>query len=627
MSPPGRRDLLARILEPAPPSFALLHRPDSGSPGVLDILTGTVSTPGTLADIPLADRPGAGAAAEALVVIPYRQIAERGFATPDDGTPLLALTVTGQQRLPMTEALSRIPATATTPVDGRFDTDDADYARIVRRIIANEIGAGEGANFVIKRSFTANIDSYSVRSALSFFCRLLEREHGAYWTFIIHAGDRTLVGASPERHITLADGTAVMNPISGTYRYPPGGPTLRGITEFLADRKETDELYMVLDEELKMMARICAGGGRIVGPYLREMAWLAHTEYFIEGRTARDVREILRETMFAPTVTGSPLESAARVISRYEPQGRGYYSGVAGLIGQDASGERTLDSAILIRTADIKADGRLEIAVGATLVRHSDPEAEAAETRAKAAGLLGALRAAPDREFGAHPVVQAALSRRNAGIASFWLRGGGTPAAARAADLDGRSALIIDAEDTFTAMLGSQLRSLGLTVTVRRFDETCAPGGHDLVVMGPGPGDPRAVADPKIAYLRAAINGLLAARQPFLTVCLSHQVLSLRLGLEVARREVPNQGVQREISLFGTPERVGFYNTFAAHSDEDKREVDGVGLVEVCRDPRTGEVHALRGPRFASMQFHAESVLTVNGPRILADAALGALEP
>ncbi|VFT54371.1 phenazine biosynthesis protein PhzE [Pseudomonas aeruginosa] len=53
--------------------------------------------------------------------------------------------------------------------------------------------------------------------------------------------------------------------------------------EFLDNRKEADELYMVVDEELKMMARICEDGGRVLGPYLKEMAHLAHTEYFIEG--------------------------------------------------------------------------------------------------------------------------------------------------------------------------------------------------------------------------------------------------------------------------------------------------------------------------------------------------------
>src|SRR5690242_20890148 len=41
-------------------------------------------------------------------------------------------------------------------------------------------------------------------------------------------------------------------------------------------------------------------------------------------RSTLDVRQVLRETMFAATVTGSPLQNATRVISRYEPTGRGY---------------------------------------------------------------------------------------------------------------------------------------------------------------------------------------------------------------------------------------------------------------------------------------------------------------
>ncbi|EZO07453.1 hypothetical protein AJ63_06325, partial [Pseudomonas aeruginosa 3576] len=50
-----------------------------------------------------------------------------------------------------------------------------------------------------------------------------------------------------------------------------------------------------------------------------------------------------------------------------------------------------------------------------------------------------------------------------------------------------------------------------------------------------------------------------------------------------------------------------------------------VGPIEISRDRETGEVHALRGPRFASMQFHPESVLTREGPRIIADLLRHAL--
>lgn len=610
-------DLLDRVLGPQPPPFALLHRPESTGQDTMEVLLGAVSTPGTLAGIPLpAD--GGERGHEVLAVVPYRQIAERGFACVDDGSPLLAMRVTAQALVPAGEVLARIPDSPIQCCGGSFDVDDDTYAQTVRQVVADEIGRGEGANFVIRRSFRTEITGYRPRSALTFFRRLCERESGAYWTFVVHTGTRTFVGATPERHISLHGGVAVMNPISGTYRYPPTGPTLPDVLAFLADGKETDELSMVVDEELKMMARVCDHGGRLVGPYLKEMAWLAHTEYLIEGRSGRDPREILRETMFAPTVTGSPLESACRVIGRYESGGRGYYSGVIALIGRDERGDRALDSAILIRTADIDASGRVAIGVGATLVRHSDPVSEVAETRAKAAGLLAALDVRQPAGLGAHPDVRAALGRRNTGLAGFWLADDASRARPEPA-LAGLRVLVVDAEDTFTAMIDHQLRSLGLAVTVRRFDQTYDLDAHDLVVMGPGPGDPGDLDHPRIAHLHAAIRTLLRERRPFLAVCLSHQVLSRHLGFELVRREVPNQGAQREIDLFDSPALVGFYNTFAAHSGEDKVDCPGVGPVEISRDAATGEVHALRGPHFASMQFHAESVLTQDGPRIVAD--------
>ncbi|HVK24212.1 MAG TPA: chorismate-binding protein [Actinokineospora sp.] len=602
------RDPLSRVLSADPPPFALLHR----APGLVDVLIGEVTTQATLADVPVGATPSGP---EVLVLVPYRQIAERGFDTVDDGAPLIALRVTEHATVALADVLARVPNTPIRLTGGHFDVPDDAYAATVRAIIDDEIGHGAGSNFVLKRSYLADIADYDAGVALTFFRRLCEREVGAHWTFVVHTGDRAFVGASPERHVSLSGGVAVMNPISGTYRYPPTGPTLAGMVDFLDDAKERDELRMVVDEELKMMARICRTSGRVVGPYLKEMARLAHTEYFIEGHSDRDPREILRETMFAPTVTGSPLESACRVIARYEPEGRGYYSGVAALIGRDETGQQTMDSAILIRTADIDDAGGLRIAVGATVVRHSDPASEVAETRAKAAGLLSALEA--DRtSLSDHPRVRAMLADRNVGLSGFWLASEAD--SPPVAGLAGRQVLVVDAEDTFTAMIGHQLGSLGLDVTVRRFDDAYTVDEHELVVMGPGPGDPRDTGHARIAHLYETISGLLVDRRPFLAVCLSHQVLCGLLDLGLRRCESSNQGRQREIDLFGDTELVGFYNSFAAHSDEDKVDRPGIGLVEISRDIETGEVHALRGPHFASMQFHAESVLTEDGPRILA---------
>ncbi len=583
--------------------------------------------PDRLADVPVAEEGTEdGQGHQVLTVIPYRQLRERGLDCVDDGAPLIAMLITEQAVVPLHDLLRRIPEVPVRLGDGHFDTDDDTYARTVERIVSDEIGRGAGSNFVLGRRFAGRIAEYDLDVARAVFRRLCEQESGAYWTFLIHTGTRTFVGATPERHVSLHDGDAVMNPISGTYRYPEDGATLAGLMSFLDSHKESDELHMVLDEELKMMARVCDGGGvQVLGPRLKEMARLAHTEYLITGRSRRHPLDILSETMFAPTVTGSPLASACRVISRYEPAGRGYYGGVAALIGRDLTGGHRLDSAILIRTADVGMAGRVGIGVGATLVRHSDPAAEAAETRAKAATLLRVMSTGPGaaarpgpgrlRPLGEHPYVRDVLQRRRRGLAGFWLAAEHTPPTPVSSS---RRVLVVDAEDMFTAMIAAQLRSLGLTVTVRRWDEPYSWEADDLVVLGPGPGDPRDADDPRNSHLRGAIEALLAGRKPFLAVCLSHQLLSLVLGLDMRRGAVPHQGTQREIELFGENETVGFYNTFAAHSDTDKLDVPGVGPVEVSRDAGTGEVYALRGPGFASLQFHAESVLTRNGPALFA---------
>ncbi|MFE0508690.1 hypothetical protein ACFW2E_01855, partial [Streptomyces sp. NPDC058964] len=91
-------DLLARVLGPRPGPFALLHRPDTTGPDRLDLLLGTVGEVGALAGIPLDDTSpaGDGPHQDVLALVPYRQIAERGYTARDDGTPLLAMTVEAQ---------------------------------------------------------------------------------------------------------------------------------------------------------------------------------------------------------------------------------------------------------------------------------------------------------------------------------------------------------------------------------------------------------------------------------------------------------------------------------------------------------------------------------------------------
>lgn len=615
-------DLLARILSDPTQPFAMVHRPGANAAGGVDVMIGE------FAELPeLAAVSDAAEDSDLLVLVPYRQMVERGFPCNDDGTPLLAMSVAERQSVDREEVAAAIgtgplTADAITAADFTFDVSDDRYCDIVRAVIADEIGTGEGSNFVISRSLIGSLGRDHAGVLLGLFRRLLSGERGAYWTYLVHTGSQTVVGASPEAHAHVEGSVVSMNPISGTYRYPSDGATEPGLLTFLADQKENDELFMVVDEELKMMSALCRAGATVTGPFLKEMAHLAHTEYVLRGETDLGVAEVLRETMFAPTVVGSPLESATHVVARHETGGRGYYSGAIALIDRGEGGAIRMDSAILIRTAIVESSGEARITVGSTLVRDSDPTCEMYETRVKAAGLLDG--SVTDGEIGlaGAPAITAALLDRNLRASQFWFAEPSTRSIgpASAADV---SVVLVDAADNFTAMLASMLRSLGFALTIVPFDTDVELSGYDLVILGPGPGDPSARRDRRISAMRQRVRDVVAADRPFLAVCLSHQIVSAALGLRIDRLPRPNQGTSRLISLFGAPVRVGFYNTYVARSTADSFD-SVLGRVEVSRDPDTDEVYALRGNRFASMQFHAESVLSQDGPAVLS-AVIGSL--
>ena len=594
--------LLPSLLAADAPPFAVIHREHEP---VLDVLVGDVVDVDRLADIPLDG-------AEVLALVPFRQVRERGFAAHDDGAPIRCLVVRDRESLGVAEAIALLPRHPVIVDDLDVGVSDADYAAIVRRVIDDEIGRGEGANFVIRREFTGSTDAAPAVAVLGWLRQLLEHERGAYWTFAFSTPELAAVGATPERHVSSIDGVVSMNPISGTFRH---GDTARDdddLLAFLDDVKEREELVMVVDEELKMMSAVCPDGGRIRGPFLKRMSRLTHTEYLLEGRSALDPREVLRRTMFAPTVTGSPMGNACAVIARHEPTPRGYYAGVLARFTPRRSGY-DVDAPILIRTAYLDGAGRVRVPVGATLVRHSDPDGEVAETRAKAAGVLTALGAlprgsAPERRLDADHL-EMLLEARNDRLAAFWR----SPQAARPSRA--ATALVIDADDDFTTMLAHQLRHLGIEPRLVPWHEAAEEPAEDLVVFGPGPGDPRDLADPRVARLRELLAARLATARPLLAVCLSHQVLAGLAGLELAPLPAPRQGVQLEVDVFGQRAAIGFYNTFSALAPAGSR-TPRLGL-EVAADATTGVVDALRGPGVASVQGHLESVTSPDGLAVL----------
>jgi len=609
----------------AAPAWAVIRSRDADT---VTLLGGARTDLTDLGQIAMAaGPPPLGRRVDSLVLVPYAQVRERGFEAHQDGTPLSQLTVEREHVVPLEQLLGELPGCPVRLVgEAGFEVDDEAYATTVSAVIRDEIGRGEGANLVIGRRYSAELAPWGAEQALSVLGRLLRAERGAYWTFCVFTGDRYLVGASPERHLSIDAGRVRMNPISGTFRLGGGlGAEERkaALLRFLSDEKEIYELFMVVDEELKMMCDICSEGGVVLGPFLKQMSHLIHTEYLLAGRTSRDPRQVLRDSMFAATVTGSPVQNACRLIREYEPVGRGYYGSVMALIGRTPTGESVVDAPILIRTADVDLGGRLSVTAGATLVRDSDPASEVAETHAKAAGILTAFGLVD------HPVddgdevgrlardddVLIALGSRNSRLSPFWLTDQSVTPVEPA--LAGRRAVIVAGEDAFVNMLRHVLGALGIASAVVGYDEWTPPDldSADLVVLGPGPGDPREAAHPKIAAFRSVLAHTLERGQPLLAVCLGHQVLCDVLGLDLAYKDIVFQGTQSRLPVLGRPQLVGFYNTFVAR-------VPPTGLppgVEVETDPDTGDVHLVRGPGCCGIQFHAESILTQHGPAILAD--------
>ncbi|MFN8192906.1 MAG: anthranilate synthase family protein [Nocardioidaceae bacterium] len=587
----------------------------------------------SLLDIPLESGvPEEGHIADRLLAIPFRQVRERGFAAHDDGTPLVVVDVETELEFSVAEIVAAIDDVPVEFADrGGFDIGDDDYATLVRRVIDDEIGQGEGANLVVGRHYRATLSDWDHRGALTVLKRLLQRERGAYWTFCFFTGDRYLIGATPERHVSIHDGDVRMNPISGTFRIPREGDVKGPLLEFLRDEKEIYELFMVVDEELKMMCDICNEGGQVLGPFLKPMSHLVHTEYLLAGRTSRDPRLILRDSMFAATVTGSPVENACKLIAAHETEGRGYYGAALAILGRDHAGGPMVDSPIVIRTADVSVDGRLTVTAGATLVRDSDPAYEVAETHAKAGGILSAFGLVPPAPAPAVNVAELVtdedvliqLNARNRRLSTFWLtdQGGTSPDP----DLAGRAAVILEGEDDFVNMLRHVLGVLGMTSTVLSHEDY-RPGafdGHDLVIVGPGPGDPRDDDDAKIARIRAAVKELCDAGTPFLAVCLGHQALCHHLGIPLTFKDIVFQGTQSPVAIGGRTERVGFYNTFVGRLGADPAP-EGV---TVEADPVSGDIHLLAGPHYRGIQFHAESILTEHGFDILHELVRALLVP
>ncbi|AWK86940.1 anthranilate synthase [Azospirillum thermophilum] len=395
-----------------------------------------------------------------------------------------------------------------------------------------------------------------------------------------------LVAASPEMYVRVGGRRVETCPISGTVAR--GADALEDadrILSLLNSAKDRAELTMCTDVDRNDKARVCEPGSvRVVGRRMLELySRLIHTVDHVEGRLREgfDALDAFLTHTWAVTVTGAPKRWAMQFLEDTEKSARRWYGGAFGRIGFDGG----LDTGLTLRTIRMQ-DGVAYVRAGATLLSDSDPRAEDAECRLKAAAFLGAIRG--------EPVAGRAVTAPRGGL--------------------GQRVLLVDHDDSFVHTLADYLRQTGAEITTLRHGHAraaLAADPPDLLVLSPGPGRP---ADFDVA---GTIDAALALGVPVFGVCLGLQGMAERFGGSLGQLPEPVHGKASEVRVLGgrlfagLPERltVGRYHSLVA-----RRETLPAELL-VTAETADGQVMAIehRALPLAAVQFHPESILTLEG--------------
>ncbi len=215
-----------------------------------------------------------------------------------------------------------------------------------------------------------------------------------FWNF----GDFQVVGSSPEilvrQERIVENGTPksqiTIRPLAGT-RKRGGTPEEDAALarELQADPKEIAEHVMLIDLARNDVGRVAQTGTVKVSDtmVIERYSHVMHLVSNVAGTLdpSMSSMDVLRADFPAGTLTGAPKVRAMEIIDELEPVQRGIYGGAAGYLSY--GGE--MDVAIAIRTGIIK-NGMLFAQAAAGIVADSNPEAEWAETEAKARAMLRA---------------------------------------------------------------------------------------------------------------------------------------------------------------------------------------------------------------------------------------------
>lgn len=179
--------------------------------------------------------------------------------------------------------------------------------------------------------------------------------------------------------------------------------------------------------------------------------------------------------------------------------------------------------------------------------------------------------------------------------------------------------LVIDNYDSFTYNLVQYFGELGAEILVERNDEITLDEIRALkperICISPGP------CTPKEAGISNDVIRTFGESTPILGVCLGHQCMGDVFGGEVVRAGRLMHGKTSPIIHNGEGVFEGLPNPFEAtryHSLLVRRETFPA-VLEITAETAEKEIMGLRHRKFPlhGVQFHPESILTLEGKRLL----------
>lgn len=273
--------------------------------------------------------------------------------------------------------------------EGCPDIPDHEFMELVLRAKQHIID-GDAFQIVLSRCFKTEFlgNPFNIYRAL----RMLSP---APYMFYLPTEQGIIIGASPEKLISVRNSKIEINPIAGTLRRSKNITDDEITQTLLNNPKEVAEHMMLVDLARNDIGAVCKPESVRVKELLKikHFSHVSHITSIVSGelRVECDALDALSSTFPAGTLSGAPKIRAMQIIDELETSRRGMYGGAICRI--DHLGN--FDSCIAIRMALVN-QGEAIVRTGAGIVFDSSLEAEANETREKARGVLLAIQYAKE---------------------------------------------------------------------------------------------------------------------------------------------------------------------------------------------------------------------------------------